>query len=197
LFLLNKSQILSLEGFKELSATNILLGIEASKKQPFEKVLFALGIRYVGETVAKKLAIYFQNIDRIAQASFEELKDVPEVGEVIAKSVFDFFQVEFHTHQIESLKTYGLQTEINEDSTGKISSKLADKTFVVSGVFSVFSRDELKKTIESHGGKNVGSLSKSTSFLVVGDNMGPEKKKKAESFNIQMISEQGFLKMIE
>ena len=197
LFLLNKSQILSLEGFKELSATNILLGIEASKKQPFEKVLFALGIRYVGETVAKKLAIYFQNIDRIAQASFEELKDVPEVGEVIAKSVFDFFQVEFHTHQIESLKTYGLQTEINEDSTGKISSKLADKTFVVSGVFSVFSRDELKKTIESHGGKNVGSLSKSTSFLVVGDNMGPEKKKKAESFNIQMISEQDFLKMIE
>lgn len=197
LYLLNKEQILSLEGFKEQSATNILQGIEDSKKQPFEKVLFALGIRYVGETVAKKLAIYFQNIDRIILATFEELLDVPEVGEVIAKSVFDFFQKPFHIHQIEQLKAHGLQTEVNEDSSGKISSKLADKTFVVSGVFSVFSRDELKKTIESHGGKNVGSLSKSTSFLVVGENMGPEKKKKAESLNIPMISEQEFLKMIE
>ena len=131
------------------------------------------------------------------QATFDELKDVPEVGEVIAKSVFDFFQKPFHIHQIEQLKAHGLQTEVNEDSSGKISSKLADKTFVVSGVFSVFSRDELKKTIESHGGKNVGSLSKSTSFLVVGDNMGPENKKKAESLNIPMISEQEFLKMIE
>lgn len=197
LYLLNKEQILSLEGFKEQSATNILQGIEDSKKQPFEKVLFALGIRYVGETVAKKLAIYFQNIDKIILATFEELLDVPEVGEVIARSVFDFFQQPFHIHQIEQLKAHGLQTEVNEDSSGKISSKLADKTFVVSGVFSVFSRDELKKTIESHGGKNVGSLSKSTSFLVVGENMGPEKKKKAESLNIPMISEQEFLKMIE
>jgi DNA ligase (NAD+) len=198
LYELKKEQILQLDGFKELSANNIIEGIEQSKKQPFEKVLFALGIRYVGETVAKKIATYFKNIDAVINASYEDLLDVPEVGEVIARSIFDFFhQNQTNIDIVNRLKSNGLNFEIKEGDRPVLSQKLVGRSFVVSGVFNLFSRDDLKRTIELHGGKNVGSLSKSTSYLIAGEKMGPEKKKKAESLGIPIIDENEFMKMIE
>ena len=180
--------------FKEKTVQNILEGIQTSKSQPFERVLFALGIRFVGETVAKKLAFYFKNINALMEADLEELNSVPEIGEVIAKSVRSYFALDENRAEIEQMKLHGLIFNVKEKELS--SNKLENLSFVVSGVFSLFSRNELKKLIEDNGGKNVSSISKSTDFLVVGDKMGPAKKEKAEKLGIKMIDENEFSSMI-
>jgi DNA ligase (NAD+) len=185
-----------IEGFKETSSQNIIDGIESSKRVPYERVLFAIGIRYVGETVAKKLALKFRNIQALMSASREELLATEEIGEVIADSILSFFSVAVHQHLIENLTEAGLQLALDEEAYQPKSDKLDGKSFVVSGVFSVFSRDELKKTIEENGGKVLSGVSASTSFLIAGEKMGPEKRKKAEKLNVTIISEQDFIDML-
>ncbi len=180
----------------EKSAANLIAGIEASKAIPFERVLFALGIRYVGETVAKKLAKHYKSIDALANASEEELINVDEIGEVIAKSVIEFFSSEENIALINSLKSSGVQLEISSEVLENQTNKLQGNTFVVSGVFTKVSRNELKKLIEDNGGKVSSSISSKTSFLVAGDKMGPSKLAKAESLGVTMISEQEFLNLI-
>ena len=180
--------------FKEKTVQNILDGIQASKSQPFERVLFALGIRFVGETVAKKLAYHFKNVDALINASIEDLNATPEIGDVIAQSVISYFSSDENKTEIEQMKSHGLIFNVEEKELS--SNKLENLRFVVSGVFSLFSRMELKKIIEENGGKNVSSISKSTDFLVVGDNMGPAKKEKAEKLGIKMIDENEFSSMI-
>ena len=196
LYELKKEQILPLERMAEKSAENIINGIEKSKEIPFERVLFALGIRYVGETVAKKLAKHFKNIEAIENASKEELEAVDEIGERIAESVVDFFAVEQNKETVDRLKEYGVQLEISAEKLANQTSKLEGQTFVVSGVFNM-SRNDLKKLIEDNGGKVSGSISSKTSYVVAGDNMGPSKLAKAESLGIPIISEDDFLKMVE
>jgi DNA ligase (NAD+) len=183
--------------FKEKTVENILNGIEESKKVPFERVLFAIGIRYAGETVAKKLALHFRNIDAIISSSYDELKNVEEVGEKIAESVVTFFRIAANLEIIEKLKSKGLQMEMNETSVALSSNKLNGKSFVVSGTFNKFSRDQIKKMIEENGGRNVSSVSSKTDFLLAGENMGPEKRKKAHQFNVTIISEDDFLSMLQ
>jgi len=181
--------------FKEKTANNIINGIEASKKVPFQRVLFALGIRYVGETVAKKLAAHFENIDRLSEARFEELTEVDEIGERIAESVINWFKKPEHRIMIEHLKEKGIQLEM--DRTDRPASTiLQNKSFVVSGVFQRHSRDEIKALIEQNGGKNVGSISSKTDYVLAGDKMGPAKKQKAEKLGIPVISEEDFEGMI-
>jgi len=197
LYSLRKEQIIGLEGFKELSANNIIEGIEASKKVPFERVLFGLGIRYVGETVAKKLVRHFKTIEAIKAAGRDELLSVPEIGEVIADSIISFFEDKEQQAIVEQLKKQGLQFIQSEETVEGSSEKLKGKSFVVSGVFSVFSRDEIKKLIELHGGKVLSGVSASTTYLLAGEKMGPEKRKKAEKFNVAIISEQEFKQMIQ
>lgn len=194
LYHLTFDQLIDLERMAEKSVNNLLQGIEASKKQPFEKVLFAIGIRYVGETVAKKLAKHYKNIDAIMAASIEELIEVDEIGLKIAQSVRDFFDVPQNQEIIRELKESGLQFEIEEDENA--TTVLEGKRFVISGVFENVSRSELKKLIEQNGGKNVGSVSAKVDYLVAGANMGPAKKEKAEKLGVAMISEDEFLKMI-
>ncbi len=195
LYDLTLEDLLPLERIALKSAQNILEGLEASKKIPFERVLFALGIRFVGETVAKKLAKRFKNISAIQKADFETLIAVDEIGERIAKSVIDFFNEPYNIEIINRLKNHGLQFEVVEINTS-ISNKLEGLNFVVSGVFEKFSRNELKKSIEDHGGKNVSSLSKKTNYLIAGDKMGPAKKIRAEKLQIPIITEDDYLKMI-
>ena len=180
----------------EKSANNILLGIETSKNTPFERVLFGLGIRFVGETVAKKLAKYFKTIDAIAAATFEELNAVDEIGDTIAESIIQWFANPQHIEIIEKLKAAGLHLSVDESNQPEIDNKLDGKSFVVSGVFTKFSRDELKDTIEKFGGKNVGSISSKTDFVLAGENMGPAKLQKATDLGIKIISEEDFLEMI-
>lgn len=182
--------------FKQKASENILKGIEASLKVPFPRVLFALGIRYVGETVAKKLAENFKSLDAIMAASFEELKEVHEIGERIAGSVIHYFGQENHRELVQRLKQQGLMMEIAEEEITTKSQKLGGKSFVVSGVFSHFSRDGIKQAIEENGGKNVSSVSGSTDYLVAGDKMGPAKRSKAEKLGVKIISEAEFLGMI-
>ncbi|MEI6133151.1 MAG: NAD-dependent DNA ligase LigA [Bacillota bacterium] len=181
--------------FREKTVENILKGIEDSKQVPFERVLFALGIRYVGETIAKKLAVHFKNSDEIQKATFDELKEAEEIGETIAESVLQYFGNEENVAIIARLKEKGLQFSINQAAVTQVSDALQGKSFVVSGVFST-SRDEIKHLIELHGGKNVGSISAKTHFVLAGDNMGPEKKKKAQQLNVPIISEDEFFEMI-
>ena len=181
--------------FKEKTVENILEGIDQSKSQPFERVLFGLGIRFVGETVAKKLAFNFKNIDAIMAANFEILNGVEEIGGVIAKSVIDYFSIAENREEIEQLKAAGLQFEVVEKELA--SNSLDGAKIVVSGVFIRFSRNELKKLIEDNGGKNVSSISKSTDFIVAGDSMGPAKKEKAEKLGVRMISEDELAGMLE
>ena len=188
LYDLRFDQIVGLERMAEKSANNLINGILDSKNIPFERVLYGLGIRYVGETVAKKLAKHFENIDNILNSDFDELISVDEIGEKIAKSIIEFSQNEQNTDIINSLKNHNIQFEI-DDSAKNVSSILLGKSFVVSGVFSNFSRDEIKKLIETNGGKVSSSISSKTSFLVAGSNMGPSKKEKAEKLNIKIISE--------
>jgi DNA ligase (NAD+) len=196
LYTLDAATIMQLEGFKALSTQNILDGLQASKAVPFERVLFALGIRYVGETVARKLALRFKSMDALMAASEAELLETDEIGEVIARSLKDWFSRVEHVTMIAALKNQGLQMHLDEAAHRPKSNALEGKSFVVSGVFSVFSRDELKKTIEAHGGKVLSGVSASTTYLVAGDKMGPEKRKKAEKLQVPVISEQDFLAMI-
>lgn len=186
----------SIRSLREKSASNIIEAIEASKKTPFERVLFALGIRYVGQTVAEKLAQHFKNIDQLMVAGRDALEAVPEIGERIAESVVDFFNQEKNQILIQQLKEAGLQFEIEELEVIQESANLADKTFVISGVFSQFSRDELKEKIKLNGGKVVSSISAKLDYLVAGENMGPAKLEKATQLGIHIISEQEFINMI-
>jgi DNA ligase (NAD+) len=193
LYELKVDDILHLDRMAQKSAENLVNGVEKSKEIPFQSVLFALGIRFVGETVAKKLAKHYKNIDALSQASLMDLILVDEIGERIARSVIEFFENEENKKIIERLKSYGIQFEtiqkINPDAT----EKFIGKTFVVSGVFTQFSRDELKKTIEDNGGKVGSSISAKTDFVVAGDNMGPAKLEKANKLNIPILSEQDFI----
>ncbi|MCB9187151.1 MAG: NAD-dependent DNA ligase LigA [Flavobacteriales bacterium] len=195
LYELTYEQVVALDRMADKSATNLLAGLEASKQVPFPRVLFAIGIRYVGETVAKKLAKHFKNIDALMAASQEELVAVDEIGDRIAESVLHFFADERNRTIIQRLKDHGLQFEI-EEAEGPVSNALEGKTFVVSGVFSQFSRDEIKAEVERHGGKNVSSISKNTDYVLAGDKMGPSKLKKAEDLGIPIISEEDFVGMI-
>lgn len=194
LYELTFDQVVNLERLADKSANNLLEGIQASKEIPFERVLFGLGIRFVGETVAKKLAKSFKNIDALKTATFDQLVDTDEIGEKIANSILSFFSDPQNVEHINRLKDYGLQFEIEEQEGG--SNLLEGKSIVVSGVFSSFSRDELKALIELNGGKNVGSISKKTSFVLAGENMGPSKLKKAQDLGVEIISEDDFVKMI-
>ena len=195
LYTLKKEDILPLERMAEKSADNIIEGIEASKAIPFEKVLFALGIRFVGETVAKKLGRHFKSMEALMQASREELLAVDEIGERIADSLMEFFSLEDNMNEINRLRTYGLQFEMDEESAPQ-SAVLDGKSFVVSGVFEHHSRNEIKALIEQNGGKNVGSISGKTSYVLAGDKMGPSKLAKAEKLGVPIISEAEFLLMI-
>ncbi len=197
IYSIRKEQILSLERMGEKSADNILEGIEKSKEIPFERVLFAIGIRYVGDTVAKKLARHFGSIDAIIQATSEQLIEAPEIGEKIAWSVRLFFDNPAKILLINRLKAAGLQLSIREDSVNaKLSDKLKGQTIVVTGSFEQFSRDELKQMIEQHGGKNGSSVSKKTSYLLAGSDAGPSKTEKASEMGVKVISENEFLKLI-
>lgn len=196
LYELTVEQILPLERMAQKSAENLVKGVENSKTIPFERVLFALGIRYVGETVAKKLAKHYKNIDALGQASLMDLILVDEIGERIAQSVIDFFENPENRNTIERLKKHGVQFEIIENINPDATDKLSGKTFVVSGVFSMFSRDDLKKAIEDNGGKVGSSISAKTDYVIAGDNMGPAKLEKANKLNVPIISEEDFLKML-
>jgi DNA ligase (NAD+) len=196
LYTLIEADLLKLERMAQKSVSNLLQGVKNSNQIPFERVLFALGIRYVGETVSKKLAKYFKSMDAILNASLEELVAVDEIGEKIAESLYFFLQKEEQIELINRLKSYGLQFEIVEQESTQISTIFEGKAFVVSGVFETYSRNELKKAIEDYGGKNVGSISKKTDYLVAGDKMGPAKKEKAESLGVSILSEQEFIEML-
>lgn len=186
-----------LERLGAKSAQNIKLSSEASKQIPFERVLFALGIRFVGETIAKKLAYAFKTIDAIEKATIEEMVAVDEIGERIAHSVQKYFADEANVQLVERLKMYGLQMSLSEDKLKPVGAALSGLSIVISGTFSKHSRDEYKVMIEQNGGKNVGSVSAKTSMILAGDNMGPEKLKKAESLGVKLISEDEFLALIE
>lgn len=197
LYELKKEQIIPLERMAEKSAENLIQGVLQSKNIPFESVLFALGIRFVGETVAKKLAKHYKNIEALSHAKLEELILVDEIGERIASSVIEFFDNTVNQDIINRLKQYGVQFEISESNNTSVSDKLAGKTFVVSGVFEIYSRDELKKAIEDNGGKVGSSISAKTNYVIAGDNMGPAKLEKANQLNIPIISEQDFITLVE
>lgn len=185
------------DGSRQKSAMKIIKGIEASKQVPFERVVFALGIRFVGETSAKLLARHFKDIDSLMGAKLDDLTEIDGIGEVMAKSIMAYFANPQNRDIVERLRGYGLQMALGEDQTAVASDKLAGKSIVISGVFLHHSRDEYKQLIEQHGGKNVGSISGKTSFILAGDNMGPSKLQKAEKLGIPLVSEDDFLKIIE
>ncbi len=197
LYTLTKEQIIPLERMAEKSAENLVNGVAASKKIPFERVLFALGIRYVGETVAKKLAKAYKNIDALMASNHGELVAVDEIGDRIAESVIQFFDEPSNVALVERLKAYGLQFSLSEEQLENQTDHLKGQTFVVSGVFESISRNELKKLIEDNGGKVASSVSSKTTFLVAGDNMGPSKRTKAENLGVPIISEQEFLQKLQ
>lgn len=197
LYDLKVEQIIPLERMAEKSAQNMIDGIEKSKEIPFEKVLFALGIRFVGETVAKKLAKHFKAMDYLMRATFEELIAVDEIGDRIAESIVEFSSELSNIQLIDRLKMYGVQLEVSVESLIGLTDKLEGEVFVVSGVFEKVSRNELKKLIEDNGGKVSSSISKKTSYVVAGDKMGPSKRTKAESLGVAIISENEFLEMLK
>ena len=184
-------------GNREKTAQNILNGIAASKAVPFERVLFALGIRFVGETSARMLARHFKSMDAVASASLQDLTDIDGVGATIAKSVMAYFHDARNKEIVERLKASGLQMQMSEEQMGGMTDRLAGKSIVISGVFSKHSRDEYKAIIEQNGGKNVGAISGKTSFILAGDNMGPAKLQKAEKLGVPIIDEDTFLNMLE
>ncbi|SFE93718.1 NAD-dependent DNA ligase LigA [Flavobacterium xueshanense] len=196
LYELTVEQIRPLERMAQKSAENLVNGVANSKNISFERVLFALGIRFVGETVAKKLAKHYKSIDALRQATLMDLILVDEIGERIAQSVLDFFDNQENSIIIERLKKYGLQFEIIEKINPNATDKLSGKTFVVSGVFEKFSRDDLKKAIEDNGGKVGSSISAKTDYVIAGDNMGPAKLDKANKLNVSIISEDDFINLI-
>ena len=197
LYHLTYEDIFNLDGFKDLSTRNLLEGIENSKKTGFERVLFALGIRYVGRTVAEKLVIHFKNIDNLAAATHDKLIEAPEIGDRIANSIQLFFQDLDNQHLINELKEAGLSFKVKQEAVNLVSEYLSGKSFVVSGVFEKFGREELKGTIKQHGGKVLSGISGKLDYLLAGDKMGPAKLKKAESLGVAIISEQEFILMIE
>ncbi|MDA7716360.1 NAD-dependent DNA ligase LigA [Flavobacteriaceae bacterium] len=194
LYTLKKEDLLSLDRMAEKSVENIFNGLNESKKVPFERVLFALGIRYVGQTVSKNLAKKFKSIDNLISQTYDELLLVDEIGERISKSVVDFFKCEKNIINIEKLKTAGLQ--FHSEIKTNVTNVFNDKTFVVSGVFEGYSRDQLKNLIEINGGKNLSSVSSKTNYLLAGDKMGPSKLKKAKDLGVDIISEQDFNKLL-
>lgn len=197
LYDLTVEQVLPLDRMAQKSAENLVNGVAKSKQIPFESVLFALGIRFVGETVAKKLAKHYKTISALEQATLEDLILVDEIGERIAKSVIEFFENEENLEIIERLKSKGVQMEIVEKVNPNATTKFLGKTFVVSGVFEQFSRDDLKKAIEDNGGKVGSSISSKTDYVVAGDNMGPSKLEKATKLGVAIVSEQDFINMLE
>jgi DNA ligase (NAD+) len=197
LYELKVEEVIPLERMAEKSADNMIKGIYKSKTIPFEKVLFAIGIRYVGETVAKKLAKYFKSIDNILAASYDELIQADEIGVKIAQSIIDFANNSVNINLINRLKSYGVQMELSDEALINQTDKLKGKIFVVSGVFTKMSRNELKKSIEDNGGKVSSSISKRTNYIIAGDNMGPSKLKKAEALNIPIISEDKYLEILK
>ncbi|MDT8415954.1 MAG: NAD-dependent DNA ligase LigA [Flavobacteriaceae bacterium] len=197
LYELQISQLLPLERMAQKSAENLINGLRQSVHIPFERVLYALGIRYVGETVAKKLARHYKNIDVLAQQTEENLIEVDEIGARIAQSVVSFFQNQENRILVERLKNAGLQFEILSDDARLVSDRLAGKTIVISGVFTMYSREEIKNLIESHGGKVGSSISAKTHYLVAGENMGPSKLEKAKKLNIPILTEGAFAEMIK
>ena len=190
---LTKEHLLTLEGWKERSAERFLKSIDESRKVPFERVLYALGIRYVGETTAKSIARHFGSIDKIENASLETLLEVDDVGDVIAESIVRYFKDEMNLDTIARLKAAGLQFE-TEEAPQALSETLKGKIIVISGNFSI-SRNEMKALIVAHGGKNSGSISGKTSYLLAGEKPGPEKVRKAESLGIEIIDEARFRSM--
>lgn len=193
---LKKSDLLPLDRMAEKSAQNLIDGIEQSKQVPFERVLFAIGIRHVGETSAKKIARKVHSLSKLKELSKEELLQIDEVGEIIAESLLKYFASKKNLSMLDRLEKAGLQFKVNEEIIAKAGDKLKGLTFVISGVFAKHSRDELKEMIEMNGGKNSGSISGKTSFLLAGDNMGPEKLKKAQNLGVKIINEDDFLKML-
>jgi DNA ligase (NAD+) len=197
LYNLTSEQVIPLERMAEKSAKNMIEGINKSKEIPFEKVLFALGIRFVGETVAKKLAKHFKSIDNLMAADMETLISVDEIGDRIAESIQEFSNDLSNILLIDRLKSYGVQMQISEEDLIGLTDKLQGKVFVVSGVFYKMTRNELKKSIEDNGGRVSSSISKKTDYIVAGDNMGPSKKTKAEDLGVTIISEHDFIEMIK
>lgn len=197
LYALRFDDLVNLERWAETSAKNLLESIEQSKGVPYERVLYALGIRFVGETVAQKLAHAFTDIDSLSKATWEELTSVEEIGERIAQSVMDFFAHPKQQHFLQRLREYGLQFSLSEDVLASKTDKLQGATIVISGTFSLHSRDEYKALILQNGGKNSGSVSKNTDYILSGENMGPAKLEKAEKLGVKIINEVDFLKMIE
>ena len=196
LYQLTADDIKNLDRMGEKSAENIIKGIEASKEVPFERVLFALGIRFVGETVAKKIAKFFNDIDELENANLEKLINIDEIGEKIAQSILTYFAYPLNRELIERLKSTGLQLYRREEDLSGYTDKLAGQSIVISGVFTHHSRDEYKELIEKNGGKNVGSISAKTSFILAGENMGPAKLEKAHKLGIKLMSEDEFLTLI-
>lgn len=197
LYTVKRSDLLRLERWAEKSVENFMKSLEVSKQVPFERVLFALGIRYVGETVAKKLAYAFQNIENLQQTSIEQLIEVDEIGERIAQSVVAYFSNSENKELVHRLKEYGVQMSVSAASMAMRSDKLAGKSVVISGTFTQHSRDEYKQMIEQHGGKNVGTVSGKTDFILAGENMGPAKLEKAAKLGVTILNEEEFLKMLE
>ena len=196
LYSLEMVQIAELDRLGEKSAQRIIDGLEASKQVPFERVLFALGIRFIGETVAKILVKAFKNVDALMSATVEQLTDVNEIGERIAQSLVDWFAVPQNRALVERLRAVGLQFELSDAQLAGTSDKLAGLSIIISGTFEKHSREELKAMIEQHGGKNVGSISKNTSYMLAGENVGPSKLEKVQKLGIPIISEDEFLGMI-
>ncbi len=196
LYDLTAAQLLPLERMAEKSVNNLLEGIELSKQVPFERVLFAIGIRHVGETTAKKIARKIKSIDVLMNSTVEELLQIDEVGEIIAKSIVEFFSKSENIEMVRKLKNKGLQFTLSEDQLAGATEKLKGLTFVISGVFNQHSRDELKELIEKNGGKNSGSISSKTSYLLAGENMGPEKLKKAQNLGVKIINENDFIHLL-
>jgi DNA ligase (NAD+) len=196
LYYLSKKDFLRLDKVKDKSAQNMMDGIEQSKSVPFESVLFAIGIRYVGKTVAEKLARHFKNMNSIMNASYEQLLEAPEVGEKIAQSVVDFYKIKANRKEIERLEKAGLQFQVIEKEVAKESNNLNDKSFVISGVFEAYERDDLKGVIIKNGGRVLSSISGKLDYLLAGDNMGPAKREKAEKLGVRIISEKEFEKLL-
>jgi DNA ligase (NAD+) len=196
LYSLTRESLLRLERFADKSADNLINSIENSKKVPFDRVLFALGIRYVGETVARKLARHFGSLDKLAGARFEDLTAVEEIGDKIAESIIAYFKNKKTARLHERLRAAGLKMSIGREADKKASNILQGKSIIISGVFEKYSREELKELLEKNGGRNVSSISKKTDYLLGGDNIGPSKLEKAKKMNIKIISEDDFLKMI-
>ncbi|MNG94431.1 DNA ligase [compost metagenome] len=192
----HQEDLQQLDRFGQKSIDNMLSGIEKSKEKPFEKVLFSLGIRHVGETIAKKLAQHFKNIDALAQASTEEIEAVQDIGRRIAESVKEYLDNPIHQQQLISLRQYGLNLEIEEREIILASENLSGKTFLISGVFAEYSREQLAELIESNGGKMLSSISAKLNYLVAGDKMGPSKLAKAEKLGVPMINEKDLLDLI-